>query len=88
MIIWTDYMRYKTQIRGFSLEKIEHIVLSSRERYYDTLNSRMVAIGKHDTRVVLIPYEKQGEDIVPVTIHATTRQQINFRVKTGRFNNA
>ena len=78
-------MKYKAQIRGFSLEKIEHVVLSSSERYYDTLNSRMVAIGKHDTRVVLIPYEKQGEDIIPVTIHATTRQQINFRIKTWRY---
>lgn len=45
----------------------------------------MIVIGKHDDRLVMIPYETEGDKIVPITVHATTRQQINFRVKTGRF---
>jgi hypothetical protein len=34
----------------------------------------------------MIPHEI-GEDstITPITIHATTRQQINYRIKSGRF---
>jgi hypothetical protein len=39
-IIWTDYMRYRAQLRGFELATIEH---------------------------------------------STTRQQINLRLQTGRF---
>jgi hypothetical protein len=35
----------------------------------------------------MIPYEQTGDDIIPVTIHATTRQQVNFRLKSGRFRN-
>ncbi|OGW03359.1 MAG: hypothetical protein A2889_08920 [Nitrospinae bacterium RIFCSPLOWO2_01_FULL_39_10] len=42
-------------------------------------------IGKHDDRLVMIPYEKHENKITPVTIHVTTRQQINFRFKIGRF---
>ena len=80
-------MKYRTKTRGFDTDTIEHILTSSGERYYDTSTLRMVAIGKHDTRLVLIPYEKDNGDIVPVTIHATTRKQINFRIKTGRFVN-
>lgn len=84
-IIWADYIKYRADLRGFELAKIENILRYSGERYFDAITRRMVAVGKHDDRLVLIPYEKQGNAIIPVTIHATTRQQINFRLKTGRF---
>jgi len=32
----------------------------------------------------MIPDEQSGEKMNPTTIHATTRQQITFRLKTGR----
>ena len=53
--------------------------------YFDVATQRMIAVGKHDDRIVIIPYETAGDTIVPVTVHATTRQQIKFRLKTGRF---
>ena len=56
-----------------------------KERYYDTETGRLIAVGKHDKRLVIIPYEYSGNLITPVTIHATTRQQIRFRLKTGRY---
>lgn len=65
--------------------KIENIVRYSEERYFDITSQRRIAIGKHDKRLVLIPYTIKDDTITPVTIHATTRQQINFRIKTGRF---
>ena len=37
------------------------------------------------TNLVVIPYERSDNVVAPVTIHAITRQQIRFRVKTGRF---
>lgn len=85
VIVWSDYSKYRSELRGFELSKIENILRHSGERYFDTATRRLIVVGKHDDRLVLVPYEKQGNEITPVTIHATTRQQINFRLKTGRF---
>lgn len=84
-VVWTEYMQYRAGSRRFELTKVEGIIRYSRERYFDTVTRRMIVVGKHDDRLVMIPYERKGNEIIPVTIHATTRQQINFRLKTGRF---
>jgi hypothetical protein len=55
------------------------------ERYYDVETDRAIAVGKHREQLVLIPYEQSENTITPITIHTTTRQQIRFRLKTGRF---
>jgi hypothetical protein len=85
VMVWTDYMRYRAESRGFELPKIENIIRYSGERYSDTVTNRWVVVGWHDKNLVLIPYETKGNTIKPVTIHSTTRQQINFRLKSGRF---
>jgi len=85
VIIWTDYMKYRVELRGFELSKVENILRHSAERYLDTTTQRLIVVGKHDDRLVIIPYEKHGNEIIPVTIHATTHQQIKLRLKTGRF---
>ena len=84
-IIWTEYMRYRANLRGFDLAKIKHIVQYSTERYYDVATQRVVVVGRHDKMLVLVPYEYENGIVTPVTIHVTTRQQINFRLKMGRF---
>jgi hypothetical protein len=84
-IVWTAYMQYRARLRGFDRTQIEQILRQSTERYYDTVTQRLVVVGRHDNRLVLIPYEQEGVQVTPVTIHVTTRQQINFRLKTGRF---
>ncbi len=84
MIIWTDYFKYRANFRNFDLLKIEEIVKYSTERYHDIETGRPIVVGKHDNLLVMIPYEMTAESITPITIHATTRQQINFRIKTGR----
>jgi len=86
-IIWTDYMRYRISLRGFDLVKVEHILRHSTERYVDSITGRFVAVGRHDQCLVMIPYEHEGNLLTPVTIHVTSRQQINSRVKSGRFRN-
>lgn len=86
-IIWTDYVRYRARLRGFDLAKIEPIVRYSSERYLDTETERSVVIGRIEDVLVMIPYETEQTAMIPVTIHATTRQQVNFRLKTGRFSN-
>ena len=73
------------EVRNYNKEKIEHIIRFSSERYFDTETRRFVIIGKHDHRVVIIPIDKSGNVIIPVTIHAISRQQIRFRILSGRF---
>jgi hypothetical protein len=85
MIVWTDYLRYRARLRGFDLAEMESIVRFSSKRYFDTITGRNVVVGRHGALLVMVPYDIRGEDIIPVTMHATTRQQINLRVKSGRF---
>lgn len=84
-IIWSDYIKYRAGLRGFELTKVENVLRYSDERYFDTVTRRIIAVGRHDDLLIMVPYEKEGSKITPVTIHATTRQQISFRLKTGRF---
>jgi hypothetical protein len=86
-LIWTDYLRYRARLRRFDLATIEDVVLRSSERYYDTETHRRVAVGKHGDYWILVPYDEHEGGMTPVTVHATSRQQIKFRVRTGRFVN-
>ena len=86
-IVWTEYMKYRLNLRGYALTMVEQILRYSSERYVDTVTGRMVAIGRHGKLLVMIPYELKGRTLTPVTIHATSRQQINSRIKSGRFKN-
>lgn len=85
-IFWTDYFKYKAKLRGFNLENIEEIIRFSSERYYDTSTDRWVVVGKDSCILVTIPHEiEDNSKVTPITIHATTRQQINYRLKSGRY---
>ena len=84
-IRWSEYLKYRADLRGFNLAKIEHIIRYSEERYFDTVTQRMVAIGRHDNVLAMVPYDEEENLLTPITIHAIRRQQINFRLKNGRF---
>lgn len=45
-IIWTDYMKYRANLRGFELKKLEKIVRFSGEKYYDTITGSQIVVGK------------------------------------------
>ena len=84
-IIWTDYLIYRAKLRGYDLETIEKILRYSDERYFDVATNRIVAIGRHNGRIVMIPYERNEDTLTPITIHVITRKQVNYRLKSGRF---
>lgn len=84
-IIWTEYLQYRADLRGFDLTQIEKILRYTDERYYDTETGRSIAVSSHNGSLVLIPYEETPNSITPVKIHATTWQQIRFRLKNGRY---
>ena len=85
MYIQTEYLQYRARSRGFDLSVIQDIVTHSMERYFDTATHRMVAVGRHGGRLIAVPFERKDGRITPITVHATTRRQINFRLKTGRY---
>ena len=78
-------MRHRAEVRSFDLQIVEQLLDGSEERYFDTATGRMIAVGKHGSHLVAVPFEQEDDRVTPVTIHATTRQQINFRLKTGRY---
>jgi len=82
--VFTDYIKFRAELRGFDLIKIENIIRYSHERYFDIETHRGIVVGEQGNRLVMIPYEESETEITPVTIHVTTRQQIKFRLNTGR----
>jgi hypothetical protein len=60
IVQWTDYMKYKSKLRGFDLTMIEQIVKYSPERYIDTVTGRRVAVGCYENILVVIPYEQMA----------------------------
>ena len=86
-IVWTEYLQYRAELRDFDLARLERIIRHSSERYFDTVTGRKIVVGRHNKQLVMIPYEMDGDTVIPVTIHAITRQQIRFRLRTGRFTN-
>ena len=83
--VFTDYFKFRAELRGFDLIKTENIIRYSQERYFDIETQRVIVVGEHGNSLVMIPYEENETEITPVTIHATSRQQIKFRLNTGRF---
>lgn len=53
-IIWSDCFKYRADLRGFELTKIENILRYSEERYFDIITQRKVAVGKHDKLLGLV----------------------------------
>lgn len=84
VIVWTDYMKYRIRLRGFDTAIVEQIIRYSSERYIDTVTGRFVIVGLHQKLLVMVPYEHEENTITPVTIHVTSRQQINFRIRSER----
>lgn len=84
-IVWTEYMQYRAALRGFEIAVVEHIVRYSSERYLDHVTGSHIAVGPHGTIQVMIAYESEKDVLTPITVHATTRAQINARLRSGRF---
>lgn len=80
----TDYLKFRADLRGFDLLLIEQIIHYGSERYYDVETQRVIVVGEHGDKLVMIPYDETETELIPVTIHATSRQQIKFRLTTGR----
>jgi len=85
VIIWTAYMIYRLKLRDFSAETVETCVRYSTERYFDTATERRIAVGRNGDRLIMVAYDRDENQVTPVTVHTTSRQQINVRIATGRY---
>ena len=83
-IVWTQYMKYLLSLLGYDPAKVENLLRHSAECYMDTVTGRAVVIGRHESLLVMIPYDRDGDTLTPVTIHAITQQQIISRFRSGR----
>ena len=54
-VVWTDYLKYRAELRGFDLAGIEEILKSSKEHYIDTATDRRIAVGQCGKTLVLVP---------------------------------
>ena len=80
-------MKYRLSLRGYDPAVIEEILRYSSERYTDTQTERTIAVGRHGNLLVMVPYEVKGNEIIPVTVHATDKKQIAARIRSGRLRN-
>ncbi len=56
-IILAEYLKYRAKLRGYEISVLEEIIRYSTERYIDSSTGRNVVVGRHDSRLVMIPYE-------------------------------
>jgi hypothetical protein len=80
------YFLYRLKVREYEIEKIESILKTSSEVYVDSDTGRNIKVGKHDTVLVIVAYDiEQDGSTTPVTVYQTSRKQINYYLKKGRF---
>lgn len=84
-IVWTEYLMFRAQQRGFDIAALEHIRRYSAERYFDTQTLQRIAVGRCGSHLLLMAYEEDDTALTPVTVHPVTRRQITTRVQTGRW---
>jgi hypothetical protein len=51
----TNYLKFRADLRGFDLLLIEEIIRHGSERYYDVETQRVIVVGEHTDRLVMIP---------------------------------
>ncbi len=80
------YFLYRLKIREYNIEKVESVLRTSSEVYFDTHTGRDIKVGKHDNDLIMIAYDvEQDGSITPVTVYKITRKQIRYYLKEERF---
>ena len=81
--VFTDYLKYRAELRGFDLTQIEHILLYSQERYFDIETHRLIVVGEQGNKLVMIPYEESETEITLLLFECNyktaNKVQINHR---------
>ncbi|MCP4751638.1 MAG: hypothetical protein GY866_12145 [Proteobacteria bacterium] len=67
------------------MEKVESVLRTSSETYFDTHSGRDIKVGKHGNDLIIVAYDvEQDGSITPVTVYETSRKQIKYYLKEER----
>ncbi|MBI2338031.1 hypothetical protein HYU95_02505 [Candidatus Daviesbacteria bacterium] len=82
-------MKSRLELRNISKKTGQNIFEKSQEFYWDNLRNHHIAVGrvryKGKIRKMLAAYDKIGDTIELITIHPITDEEINQRIKSGRW---
>lgn len=85
----SDHLRFKLRVRGIPEQVPERIYRESKQRFYNHHSLRHVAILEvyyHRRRVLMmIAFDQLPDSVEIVTIHPITKDQIQDRVRLGRW---
>ncbi len=74
------------KVREYNLEKVELVLRTSSEVYFDIHSGRDIKVGKHDNELIIVAYDLEADgSITPVTVYQTSRKQIKYYLKEERF---
>lgn len=60
-----DYLKFRADLRGFDLLLIEQVIRHDSERYYDVETQRVIVVGEHGNKLVMIPYHETETELIP-----------------------
>lgn len=88
-IRYSDHLRFKLRVRDIPGQVPERIYRESRQRYDNHHTLRHIAVmqvhyHRHRT-LMMIAYDRRADHVEIVTIHPITKDQIQERLRTGRW---
>lgn len=88
-LVYTDHLKTRLKQRGIPTKMVREIFENGQEHYWDELRSRHIVVAivvyKGKLRKVLAAYDRIGSRAEIVTIHPITDEDIQQRLKSGRW---
>lgn len=86
---YSDHLRFRIRVRGIPEPMPEQIYRESKQHYYNHHTLRHIAIMEVHYRqrrtLMMIAYDQMPDHVEIITIHPITRDQIQERLRTGRW---
>lgn len=88
-LVYTDHLKTRLKQREIPLKIVREIFENGQENYWDELRSRHIVVAtvvyKGKLRKVLAAYDRIGSRTEVVTIHPITDEEIQQKLKSGRW---
>lgn len=88
-LILIDHLKSRLKLRGVSEKTVKNIFNKSQGFYWDSLRNHYIAVSqikyKGKTRKMLVAYDKILDAVELITVHPVTDEEIDRRIKSGRW---
>jgi len=88
-IRFIDYFLDRLRFREIPEAVVERVLREATQRYTDAETGRYIAVKEvkygRRRRRLMVAYEEQGNEIIPVTVHPVTKRQVQSRIKRQRW---